>query len=149
MTDRDAAYRTTLSDLRADYAECEARMKKIAGAISAIEDMITSPNGNGVARAARPVNRIVQGEMYADPRVATAPTMWQAAEVILRDLGKPTGWREIMRLMKARGFPYDRNDETFRLSLVPGLNRKAVKGEVFTRPMPGVYGLIEWNNNAE
>jgi hypothetical protein len=139
MAEHDSAYRTTLSALRAELNEAQARVDKLRSAITSIEDLLARPKGPMSGTQAGQV------ELLADPRVSTAKSLVEAARFVLDEAGVPLRVTEIMQRIIAKGYPYSKGPGPMRNTLVPGLDRKVKLGETFTKPAPGIYGLQEWN----
>jgi hypothetical protein len=80
------------------------------------------------------------GKSGADQVLRPGSAVAKARDAILK-AGKPL---HISELLKILGRPVDKNS---RVSLSGSLSGYAKRGEIFTRPAPNTFGLIELNHN--
>jgi hypothetical protein len=142
--DKTQAYLETLATLRRDLTDQENRVQQLRDAIAVIERLVT-PQAE-LFGAMRPSGALLRSTAVVNPMAPSLAhmSMIQAAEVVLRDAGRPLHIMEIINHMKRRGFPYHRDDDAFRASLTGSVERK----DIFRREAPATYGLSIWSNGS-
>ena len=115
---------------RQEISEFEVKIKEANSYVQALEDMLKMLPREGVNAGA--------AAQYLRPNSGLA----KAREAILKR-GQPL---HIIELLKALGRPVDRANKA---GLSGSLAAYVRKGEIFTRPAPNTYGLIELGANGE
>ncbi len=141
MAEDFRAYRKTLATLRAQFAEVELRREKILAAMSAIEDLLGD-------KRAFPSPQLV-GRTVRVPDAAKPATVVDAAEMVLREAGRPLHIKEIIARIRDAGHFTDKNEKVMRSSLISRLDRNSSNGRVFTKPAPATYGLLPSRTEGE
>ena len=109
-----------------EIRDLELQIEKAKAYIQALQDsMRFLPKENG------------QGDVMLRPGTALAKT-----RDILRAAGKPL---HITEILKALNLPADKNH---KLSLSGSLSAYVRNSQIFTRPAPNTFGLIEANKTA-
>jgi len=137
--------RHTLASLRGELADLDQKLAEFTK-LDARRSQVKAVIGNLEAlypRAAQPAPTTA-----TTVRIAPTATMPDAAETVLRGLGRPLHIRSLIEAIQATGFHADRDFETMRTTLVSTLDRKVKAGQTFTKPEPGTYGLLEWRTEG-
>lgn len=114
-----------LDEIYAQIAELEGRAREAQSYLQALQDsirLLLKNEGNGSSKEARIKPGSNPDKVYA----------------LLKKAGHPL---HIKTIVEGIGLQYSKmTRSTINSALIPYLK----KGQVFTRPEPGTYGLVEW-----
>lgn len=152
MTDRTEAYRVTLAGLREELAELDARRPKLVVSIETLADLIGEPVTIPITSA--PTTPVAAETQTRTPSVVSfAPpkqtkTIHDASVATLREFGRHMRALPITEHAVARGWLESKDEAATRASVGGILARKAKRGDTFTKPAKGLFGLREWNGRG-
>jgi len=152
MTDRTEAYRLTLAGLREELAELDARRPKLVVSIETLADLIGEP----VAIPAPTANPTPTTTVTVSPTSvvpiapATKPqmTIHEASLAVLREAGRHMRALPITEAIVSKGMIETNSVADLRASVGGILARKAKRKDTFTKPVKGLFGLIEWDGHG-
>lgn len=138
--ERHDAYRQTLEALREELADAEARVHRIRGAISSIQELLTEAPRGGVS--AFGTSKLKVSGQFNGQR-----TLSEAAAEVLRTAERPLHVRELVRGIQTLGVGSP-DPKKLRVSLVGSLDRKVRAGDTFKKVAPATYGLLKADEQA-
>ncbi|HET7234240.1 MAG TPA: winged helix-turn-helix domain-containing protein [Longimicrobium sp.] len=158
MDDLFSHYRASLVGMEAEEARCLARLEVLRPGIAALRLLIgDAPNSAVHATPSAPADA---GSEQA-PFVLTPPDeasangrddgampstpIATAAETVLRAVGRHMRAREIAKEIVRRGITVETKGGKLRDSVGAIVARRAGDKKLFSKPVKGLYGLLEWN----
>ena len=133
------AYEMILAELRQHLVALQQKAELIQEAIAAVKRL---------ALEKAPLETSSESEHTLALRLDSLERL-DAVAAVLRFFGRPTHLKVIARQMLASGYPYEYDEEVLRASLAPSMDRRAKRGNTFTKPKSATYGLIEWERVGE
>lgn len=114
-----------VQQLEDQFRELETKIREARAYIQALEDLKKSLPAEGAGEVA--IEKVIRPGTELDK-----------VREILRKTGKPM---HISQLLQALGKPLARNS---RASLTGSIGAHVRKNQIFTRPAPNTFGLINW-----
>lgn len=128
-----------------------ARTRDLEAFIRIYRELVTAPGLSAVADQPELLSS-VSTSAVSRPPVSLADSdlsITDAAEKVLRAVGRPMKGREIAERLLDWGFPYPAGVQKLRSSVGGVLSRKVGMKDAFWRPKPGTFALLEWENERE
>ncbi|MBM4042932.1 MAG: hypothetical protein FJ290_30960 [Planctomycetes bacterium] len=124
-----------LTDVRAEREAAMAEVRKLDSVIQRLEELVGAGASEPASADATPPSAAAQ----PSSRFAAGVTALGAAEIVLREAGKPMRVRLIADALIAGGFPSP--PAKIMSTLNSNLRRR---GKIFVWASPGHFGLTEW-----
>lgn len=137
MTAPTKSLENAVTQVEQEIENVEARERELRAALKVLRELM-NPSGNDKASASPTASRSLRSKEM---------TIAEAAEIVLRDNGRPMKSRPIAEQMMDRGFRYKKPITKLRESVNGVLYREAKNGETFFRRDGGVFGLLEWQDS--
>lgn len=136
------ALQEVLDEAIKEREELRAKLEEVSRLIEFLERRITASG-----KPASPAVGIKEEMRTQRFKAMSAP---KAAEIVLRENGKPMHLEKVSREIIKGGYTDQLDPKRLYLNLFSTLKRMADKGRVFKKDnRPAMFGLVEWDSQLE